>query len=282
MAIYRNVQLSFWTDSKVEDDFTPEDKYFYLYLITNPQTNICGCYQISYAQVTNQTGYNKDTVNRLIERFENVHKVIRFCRETKEILLLNWYKYNWSKSEKTLAGVENVAKHIKTPEFKEYVFYVIDCIRNDKSVALEDKPVIGQPSPIQSSVSDTVSVSDSVSVSGTDMPEGGQVKGQRRERTAQVLERLLEEINISEYLMEYVNDWLAYKKERNFTYKETGLKNLLKSVQEKSRQYGDEYVSTCIQDSIASGYQGITYKPKGGNPGRNGQDSEWVERWKNA
>ncbi len=280
MAIYRNVQLSFWTDSKVEDDFTPEDKYFYLYLITNPQTNICGCYQISYAQVTNQTGYNKDTVNRLIERFEKVHKVIRFCRETKEILLLNWYKYNWSKSEKTLAGVENVAKHIKTPEFKEYVFYVIDCIRNDKSVALEDTPVMGHGCPIQASVS--VSDSVSVSVSGTDMPEGGQVKGQRRERTAQVLERLLEEINISEYLMEYVNDWLAYKKERNFTYKETGLKNLLKSVQEKSRQYGDEYVSTCIQDSIASGYQGITYKPKGGNPSRNGQDSEWVERWKNA
>lgn len=27
MAIYRNVQLSFWTDNKVEDDFTPEDKY---------------------------------------------------------------------------------------------------------------------------------------------------------------------------------------------------------------------------------------------------------------
>lgn len=278
MAIYRNVQLSFWTDSKVEDDFTPEDKYFYLYLITNPQTNICGCYQISYAQVTNQTGYNKDTVNRLIERFENVHKVIRFCRETKEILLLNWYKYNWSKSEKTLVGVENVAKHIKTPEFKEYVFYVIDCIRNDKSVALEDTPVMGHVCPIQASVSD----SDSVSVSGTDMPEGGQIKGQRRERTAQVLERLLREINISEYLMEYVNDWLAYKKERNFTYKETGLKNLLKSVQEKSRQYGDEYVSTCIQDSIASGYQGITYKPKGGNPCRNGQDSEWVEMWKNA
>lgn len=282
MAIYRNVQLSFWTDSKISDSFTPEDRFFYLYLITNPQSNICGCYEISYAQFTNQTGYNKDTINRLIERFENVHKVIRFCRETKEILLLNWYKYNWSKSEKTLAGVENVAKHIKTPEFKEYVFYVIDCIRNDKSVALEDTPVMGHPCPIQASVSDTVSVSDTDTVSGTDMPEGGQIEGQRRERTVQVLERLLREINISEYLMEYVNDWLAYKKERNFTYKETGLKNLLKSVQEKSRQYGDEYVSTCIQDSIASGYQGITYKPKGGNPCRNGQDSEWVERWKNA
>ena len=34
MAIYRNVQTSFWTDPKVADDFTPEDKFFYLYLFT--------------------------------------------------------------------------------------------------------------------------------------------------------------------------------------------------------------------------------------------------------
>lgn len=281
MAIYRNVQLSFWTDSKISDSFTPEDRFFYLYLITNPQSNICGCYEISYAQFTNQTGYNKDTINHLIERFENVHKVIRFCKDTKEILLLNWYKYNWNKSEKTLAGVENVAKYIKTPEFRDYVFYVIDCIRNDKSVIVDDTPIMGHTYPIQASVSDSVSDTASGTVSDTDIP-GRQIKGQKRESTAQMLERLLAGINISEYLLEYVNDWLAYKKERNFTYKETGLKNLLKSVQEKSRQYGDEYVATCIQGSIGNGYQGIVYKVQRDSPTGNGQDSEWVERWKNA
>ncbi len=176
MAIYRNVQLSFWTDSKISDSFTPEDRFFYLYLITNPQSNICGCYEVSYAQFTNQTGYNKDTINRLIERFENVHNVIRFCKETKEILLLNWHKYNLNKSEKTLAGAENVAKYIKTAEFKEYVFYVINCIRNDSPVFLENTPIMGHPCPMQASVSvsDTASVSDAVSdiVSNTNMLGG--------------------------------------------------------------------------------------------------------------
>ena len=152
MAIYRNVQLSFWTDNKVEDDFTPEDKYFYLYLLTNPQTNICGCYEVSYSQMTNQTGYNKDTVNRLIDRFENIHKIIKFNKNTKEILILNWYKYNWSKSEKTLTGVDAVAKHIKCNEFKEYIFEVINCIRNNT-------PYKGHTCPIQASVSDTDTVS---------------------------------------------------------------------------------------------------------------------------
>ena len=100
MAIYRNVQLSFWTDNKVEDDFTPEDKYFYIYLLTNPQTNICGCYEVSYSQMTRQTGYNKDTVIRLLERFDKVHKVIKFDSETKEVLILNWYKYKLSGTDK--------------------------------------------------------------------------------------------------------------------------------------------------------------------------------------
>ena len=155
MAIYRNVQLSFWTDNKVEDEFTPEDKYFYLYLLTNPQTNICGCYEVSYSQLTNQTGYNKDTIIRLIERFENVHKVIKFNKETKEMLILNWYKYNWSKSEKTLRGVESVAIHIKCEEFRNYIVNMIDCIRNDT-------PYKGHTYPIQASVSDTDSDTDTV------------------------------------------------------------------------------------------------------------------------
>lgn len=148
VAIYRSVHLSFWTDNKVEDDFTPEDKYFYLYLLTNPQTNICGCYEVSYSQLTNQTGYNKDTVNRLIDRFENIHKIIKFNKNTKEMLILNWFKYNWSKSEKTLVGVENVAKHIKCKEFKKYIFDIVNNIRN----GVFDMPHI---CPIQASVSDT-------------------------------------------------------------------------------------------------------------------------------
>ena len=40
MATYRQIYISFWSDTKVCDDFTPEDKYFYIYLLTNPHTNM--------------------------------------------------------------------------------------------------------------------------------------------------------------------------------------------------------------------------------------------------
>lgn len=161
MAIYRNVQLSFWTDNKVEDDFTPEDKYFYLYLLTNPQTNICGCYEVSYKQMCNQTGYNKDTIERLLNRFENIHNMIRYSKDTKEILIMNWHKYNWSTSSKVIAGIESVAKHIKCKEFKDYIYMILDAKKNGAEIEYEYS--------IQTSVSDTDSVSDSDTVTDTDI-----------------------------------------------------------------------------------------------------------------
>lgn len=151
MAIYRNVQLSFWTDNKIEDDFTPEDKFFYLYLLTNPQTNICGCYEVSYNQMCNQTGYNKDTINKLLDRFENVHKMIKYSKDTKEILILNWHKYNWSNSKDTIKGVLKVAEHIKYKPFKDYVKRVL--------TGSATPPI----DPLEASVSDTDTVSDSIS-----------------------------------------------------------------------------------------------------------------------
>ena len=56
MAKGRLVSTSFWTDSKIVDDFLPEDKYLYLYCLTNPHTKLCGCYEVSVKQISDETG----------------------------------------------------------------------------------------------------------------------------------------------------------------------------------------------------------------------------------
>lgn len=118
---FRNISLTFWTDSKIDDEFTPEDKYFYLYLLTNPHTSICGCYEISMKQMERETGYNADTCYRLLDRMERVHNVIRYSRITKEVLILNWHKYNWTKSEKLVKAIESVSNYIKNDKYREYI-----------------------------------------------------------------------------------------------------------------------------------------------------------------
>jgi len=147
MALYRTISLSFWTDPKIADEFTPEDRYFYLYLFTNTHTNLAGCYEVSIRQMVNETGYSKDTIERLLNRFKTIHKVIDYSEVTKEILLINWHKYNWTSSEKFRKPLLKEIDGIKNDTFKEYLLniyngesplyrYGIDTICNDTSVTV--------------------------------------------------------------------------------------------------------------------------------------------------
>lgn len=150
MALYRNVSLAFWSDPKTVDDFTPEDKYFYLYILTNPHTNLAGCYEISMKHISDETGYSKDTINRLLVRFEKVHNVIRYSNETKEILILNWYKHNWTSSIKFLTAVDKQIEEIKNEDFKKYLVG----IRHGDTVS------ISESTPIDAT--DAIAITDAV------------------------------------------------------------------------------------------------------------------------
>lgn len=125
MSIYRTVQLTFWTDRKIEDEFTAQDKYFYLFLLTNPYTNLCGCYEIGMKQMMHYTGYNENEISNLMSRMSNLYRVCKYSEDTKEVLLLNWHKYNWTKSEKVLVGAYKQAKTIKNKGFQRYVMQLL-------------------------------------------------------------------------------------------------------------------------------------------------------------
>lgn len=126
MALYRNIHLSFWQDTKVTDDFTPEDRYFYLYLLTNPHTNLCGCYEISIKQMANEMGYDAKKVGKLIDRFSFTHNLIRYARSERELLIFHWSKYNWTSSEKFRKPLLQEIQNVKTDDFREYLLKLFD------------------------------------------------------------------------------------------------------------------------------------------------------------
>ena len=120
MATYRSIPLKFWQDRKVSDDFTPDDRYIFLYLLTNPHTNLCGCYEISEQQISRETGLDIERVTLTIDRLWQQHQVIMFDVDKSEVLITNWHKYNWS-SSKVAIGVKKQAEDIKNASFKKYV-----------------------------------------------------------------------------------------------------------------------------------------------------------------
>lgn len=122
MATYRQVHISFWQDGFVLG-LTPEEKYFYLYLMTNSKTTQCGIYELPKRVIEMETGYNRDTVEKLLDRFIKYRK-IDYCEITQEIIILNWIKHNSINSPKVKACIAKELKTVKHNAFKRSFYHL--------------------------------------------------------------------------------------------------------------------------------------------------------------
>ena len=119
MAIFRKVHTSFWSDPFIQD-LTIEQRYFYLYLLTNEQTKQCGVYEITRKQISFDTGYSMDKVSVLLKYFISKGK-IRYNEDTKEMALGKWLKYNNSSSPKIKSCIAKEFEQVKDRVLIEYV-----------------------------------------------------------------------------------------------------------------------------------------------------------------
>ncbi|AJE09621.1 hypothetical protein [Clostridium botulinum] len=126
---YRLVYTEFWTDPKVLEEMTPEDRYFYLYLLTNPCTTNCGIYQITRKQMAFEIGHSTESINSLMDRFTNHHKLIMYNTETRELAIKNWGKYNLNKGGKPV--LDCLTKELKEVKDKSLIKYVGENVKSE-------------------------------------------------------------------------------------------------------------------------------------------------------
>ena len=117
---YRKIHSSFWTDPDIEE-LTPEQKYFYLWLITNPAVNQIGLYEFSVRRASFETGYNKDTIEKLLSHFEKSGK-IKISKSTNEILVCKFYFHNKSSSPKVQSHVQQLLNGVKNKVLIQYIY----------------------------------------------------------------------------------------------------------------------------------------------------------------
>lgn len=138
MAKLRMVHTAFWGDSKVNGKMTPEDRYFFLYLLTNGNTTEIGIYQITKEQMAWESGYSIESISSLLGRFTDHYKLIKYSEKTGEIAIRNWGRYHFHeegkpvmdcveaelKRVKELSFIPFVAEQIEKPEIKNiYTMY---------------------------------------------------------------------------------------------------------------------------------------------------------------
>lgn len=141
MGIKRIVDTSFWTDGKV-DDFSPEDKYFMLYLLTNQFSTQLGIYEISIKQVAFQIGYSIDAVKVLLDRFENKYGIIIFSPATNEVAIKNFLRHSIIKGGAPVRDC--LIKEIKKVKNKELIARVFAHIKDSASLNETVKRIIAE------------------------------------------------------------------------------------------------------------------------------------------
>ena len=101
----RYINTGFWDDGWVQS-LDPSEKFVYLYLLTNPLTNIAGIYEITTRRIVFDTGYNADTILHILEKFEKAGKV---CANDDLIVLVNWPKYQKvSENDNNRKGIDDI------------------------------------------------------------------------------------------------------------------------------------------------------------------------------
>lgn len=128
--VARIVRVSFWDDRLVLNEFSPEDRYFWIYLLTNPYTSQLGIYELPVKIAAAHLGYSQDVVRVLLERFQNKYGRIKYNPDTGEVAIKNFLRHSIIKGGKPVYDclVKDVGR-VKDASLIEWVFTNLDEIR---------------------------------------------------------------------------------------------------------------------------------------------------------
>src|SRR6185369_12013904 len=109
MATQRYISTSFWDDAWIHR-LDPSEKLLFLYLMTNPLTNIAGIYKVSIERMIFDTGFNEATVRHILSKFEIARKVFIF---NEHVVVRSWPKHQqWEVRSKIKLAIIAVLQQI--------------------------------------------------------------------------------------------------------------------------------------------------------------------------
>lgn len=89
--------------------------------------------------------------------------------------------------------------------------------------------------------------------------KSGQKTKEPKENSIQILDRLILNYSMSDFLLEKVREWIEYKVARKEDYVEQGMKSLLTKISKEAQKNGDAAVVDIIDLSMGNSYKGILW-----------------------
>ena len=121
MAIRRTIDTQIWYDVLFADSMTQNEKLFWFYCLTNTHNTLCGTAIIPLRVIAFESGFDVEQVELMLEKFENIYNITKYNKTNSELLVLNWDRYNWSKSLSVKQSLDKQIKDVKTQECKDII-----------------------------------------------------------------------------------------------------------------------------------------------------------------
>lgn len=272
MAVKRIVSTSFWSDSKV-DTFSPEDKYFMLYLLTNPHTTQLGIYEFSMKHAAFEMGYSVETVQALLSRFQDRYRIIMYCQDTGEIAIKNYLKHSIVKGGKPV--LDCLKKELRQVKSKDLVKFVFSANQNSENATVREF-ILYIREMYKYNLNDNDNDNDNeriVDDSSCDVPsEPKKPKRKRKSDSAEDVEAAVKAFGYPESTNERLREWLEVRNAKRTPNTVSAIQKCIKTLPDMARKSNlgiDAYLDQVIMRGWAAFYEIKAYQPNNGAYSRN-------------
>lgn len=119
MARYRLVFTEIWVCDDKFQDYSPEGKLIFLYLITNDHLNESGVYKITYKTISNETDVPKSKVQEVIKG--ELSNNVSYDEDNNVVFVHQFLKFNGGGNpELVKKSIEKDRKLVKTSLWKQF------------------------------------------------------------------------------------------------------------------------------------------------------------------
>lgn len=135
--MYRPIDIEFWQDDFILE-LSPEHKLSYLFLLTNRRTTQCGIYNIGLTIAQVELQFSEKKIIDHLKFFQEKGKIL-YNDETKEVMILNWHKYNNIHNHKNIRiCINKELKRVKTTEFINTFYEICKRVCKEESALLKE------------------------------------------------------------------------------------------------------------------------------------------------
>lgn len=110
MSKHRVVKSDFWVDEYIEE-LSKLERYFFLYLLTNPNTNILGIYKNTFKRMIFETDFERPEIEEILAKFSEDDKV-HFI--DNHIIMVNFQKHQ-KPNDKMKTGIKKLLFSLPKP-----------------------------------------------------------------------------------------------------------------------------------------------------------------------